>query len=84
MLDKIKNVIFNGYFVNKHTKHFSLEETGREASCKEARFEAKNDYLIYKFDQSIIRDSEKVKYLFPYYTDGNANAMCDYIIFYQN
>ncbi|HEY5325529.1 MAG TPA: hypothetical protein VIJ27_00885 [Mucilaginibacter sp.] len=84
MLDKIKNVIFNGYFVNKSAKHFILEETGREASCKEALFEAKNDYLIYKFDQSIIRDREKVKYLFPYYADGNANAMCDYIIFYKN
>lgn len=84
MLDKIKSVIFNGYFVNKGTKHFILEETGKEASCKEAHFEAKNDYLIYKFDQSIIRDSQEMKYLFPYYTDGNANAMCDYIIFYKN
>jgi hypothetical protein len=84
MLDKIKSVIFNGYFVDKRAKHFILEETGREASCKEAHFEAKNDYLVYKFDQSIIRDSREVKYLFPYYKDGNANAMCDYIIFYEN
>lgn len=84
MLDKIKSVIFNGYFINKSAKHFILEETGKEASCKEAHFVAKNGYLIYKFDQSIIRDGEEVKYLFPYYIDGNANAMCDYIIFYEN
>ena len=84
MLDKIKSVLFNAYAVNKTGKLFILEETGREASCKEAYVEAKNDYLIYKFDQSVIRDTKEIKHRFPFYNDGNAHAMCDYIIFYEN
>ncbi len=83
MLEQIDSLIFNGYKVRKSGKHFTLEETGKEASCKEAKFEAKNEYLIYKFDQNIVRDNNIVKYLFPFYNLGNAQAMCDYIIFYQ-
>jgi len=83
MLGEIKAILYPAYNVNKTGNVFILEETGKEASCKEAKFEAKNEYLIYKFDQSIQRDRVKIKQLFPFYNAGNASAMCDYIIFYK-
>jgi hypothetical protein len=83
MLREIATILFNAYNVNKTESVFVLDETGRQASCREARFKAKNDYLIYKFDQSIRRDGNVITHLFPFYDNGKANAMCDYVIFYK-
>jgi hypothetical protein len=83
MLKEIDSVIYRGYKVNKAGSSFILEETGREASCKEARFIAKNEYLVYKFDNCIARDGCDISHLFPFFNDGKAQAMCDYIIFYE-
>jgi hypothetical protein len=83
MLAKIKEIVFQGYFINKTGKKFTLVETAKAATCKEAKFEAKHDYIIFKFDQAVQRNHTKIEYLFPFYSDGNANAICDYIIFYQ-
>jgi hypothetical protein len=83
MLAKIKELVFQGYFINKKGVKFTLVETAKRAACKEAKFEAKHDYIIFKFDQSVQKNHTKIEYIFPFYNDGNANAMCDYIIFYQ-
>src|ERR1035437_5330526 len=83
MIANIKELLYQGYFVNNTGSKFTLTETGKEATCKEAKFEAKHDYAIFKFDKAVQRNNNKVEYLFPFYNEGNANAMCDYIIFYQ-
>lgn len=84
MLDKIKGILYNGYFINETASIFILKETGKEASCKEAHVVAKNKYLVYKFDQLIVREDISIKLLFPFFNIGNSQAMCDYVLFYEN
>jgi hypothetical protein len=83
MLDKIESLLEKAYKVSSKNKKFIVKENSNSAKCTEAHFEAKGDYLIYKFDRNILRNRVRINTLFPFYVDGVSQCMADFIIFYK-
>ncbi len=88
--DKIQEIIHKEYLEYKTTQDkvfFSLREDNPTATCREAKFEAQSNILVYKFDQTIKFKNDKgskieVRTRFPFFIEGTTQSMCDFIAFY--
>lgn len=86
----IQEIIRKEYLKYKTTQgqtSFSLDEDNPTATCREAKFEAQSNILVYKFDQTIIFKNDKgtkieVRTKFPFFIEGTTQSMCDFIAFY--
>ncbi|AEI47890.1 hypothetical protein [Runella slithyformis] len=84
ILQKIDELIFTGYKEPTSGRSFVLKENAKQAKCTQARFECKQDVLVYKFDKSVKINQKKVDDKFPFLRDiEGLKSMCDFILFYQ-
>ena len=68
---KINEILKQNEFRQSDTK--KLIETEINAKCKEVRIKFIGSLSIYKFDNSNV---------FPFFSNGEQNSLCDYFIFY--
>jgi hypothetical protein len=73
LLSKIDEIINSSY---KESGLLLSEDNVTE--CQPIRIDKTGVIRIYKFDKAIAG----IKQLFPFYNDGRARSMCDFIIFY--
>ncbi|MFN0050252.1 MAG: hypothetical protein ACKVOU_14100 [Cytophagales bacterium] len=86
MLEQVNKLLFDGFKCRVHKKpnsSFELIEDNKNAKCKKAGFRAIHEVLVYKFDKFPKREGKEIIHRHPYFNDGKAIAMCDYILFYE-
>lgn len=86
LLDTLKKIIIDGYEEKIKAKGnaFTLSESGKQATCKEARFRRSfTNILVYKFDKVVKdEDGDKISDPFIFLKKGIARSKCDYLLFY--